>query len=372
MSNLIQAERIGKLGFGYMRLPQKDGKDDIEQIIRMADAFIKSGGTYFDTAYTYDNSEVSLRESVIKRYPRDSVQIATKLYLRLASNIKQVDEQFRTSLDRLGTDYIDFYLLHGINAELSKNAEDLGVWLYLAELKEKGQIRHIGFSFHSSAEELDEILSKHPETDIVQLQINYSDWENQSINSRGLYETARKHHKPIVVMEPLKGGLLTSEASPIAELLHNANPDVSMASWALRYTAELEGVLVTLSGMSTFEQVADNIAIFTDIKPLSADEHAVLAKAVGIFNSVPRIECTSCRYCVRDCPAKISIPSLIGIYNNYLIHNPLNNLSRSYMIWTKNAGRARDCTACRVCEDSCPQHIEIVDALAKISGIFDS
>ena len=371
MPNTIDTEKISKLGFGYMRLPRKGDGFDMELINKMADAYIESGGTYFDAAFVYDGAEVALRESVIKRYPRDSVKIATKLNLHFVADPLKYAEQFETSLERLGTDYVDFYLLHGMNAESSKKAEEIGAWDFMSELKKAGRIRHIGFSFHAPPEDLDDILSRHPETEFVQLQINYLDWDDAKVQSRGQYEVARKYGVPIIIMEPIKGGLLTGDTSPIKGLLNEANPNASMASWALRFAAQLEGVMVTLSGMSNFEQLADNIATFADFKPLSDEEQAVLVKAIGVFNAVPRVACTACRYCVNDCPSKIEIPTLIDIYNNYLIYSTTNNLDHGYWMWTRNGGKAGDCISCRVCEGICPQKLEISDTMAKISALFD-
>jgi len=371
MPGTIHVEKIGKLGFGYMRLPRKGGAFDMAQINKMADTFLESGGTYFDAAYIYKGAEVALRESVVKRHPRRSVQIATKLPLDSAKSLKQLEERFETSLERLGTEYIDFYLLHGISARSSKKAESLGAWDYLAELKAKGLIRHMGFSFHAPPDDLEEILSNHPEAEFVQLQINYHDWNNPDIQSRRMYEIARKHNTPIIVMEPLLGGLLAAVNSPIADLLRSANPNVSMASWALRFVAQLEGVFVTLSGMSSFGQLADNIATYADMKPLSNDEQAVLDRALEALNAVPRIACTDCTYCVNGCPSNIKIPGLIGIYNDYLVHNTTTNLDGSYNWLTANSGKASDCTACRACEDICPQHLEIVATLDKLSALFE-
>jgi len=371
MSNTIQTEKIGKLGFGYMRLPRKNGAFDFEQINEMADAFLESGGTYFDAAYVYEGAEAALRESVIKRYPRQRMQIATKLPLHSAKSLKDLEKLFETSLDRLGTDYVDFYLLHGISAKSSKKAEAIGAWDYLADLKSKGLVRHMGFSFHAPPDDLEEILSKHPEAEFVQLQINYHDWDNPDVQAGRLYEIARKYNKPIIVMEPLLGGLLTGGTSPIAGLLRDANPSASMASWALRFVAQLEGVFVTLSGMSSNEQMADNIATYADLKPLTKQEQAVLDKAVGIINSAPRIACTDCRYCLSGCPSKIRIPDLIDIYNKYLVHGSTTNLGGSYRWVTSTSGKARTCTACRACEDICPQKIEIVETLTKVSDMFD-
>jgi len=370
MSNTIQ-ENIWKLGFGYMRLPKKDGGFDMEQINAMADTFIGSGGTYFDAAYVYEGAEVALRESVIKRYPRERVQIATKINLHMANTPEQLAEQFNVSLERLGTGYIDFYLLHGINSMTNKKAEEIGAWAYLTELKAKGLIRHMGFSFHGPPEDLEEILGKHPEAEFAQLQINYFDWDNPKVNSRSLYEIARKFDVPVIIMEPVKGGMLASEASPVAGLLRGANPGAPLVSWALRFASQREGVLVTLSGMSSLQQLSENVAVFSDIKPLTEDELKILEKAVGIINAVPRIDCTTCRYCVNDCPSKIPIPFIIDVYNSFLLHKTTTNLSHGYRLWTRDGGKAGDCIACRACEDVCPQKLDIVDTLAKASALFD-
>ena len=374
MLNTIDKEKIGKLGFGYMRLPTKNNAFDTGQINKMADVFLENGGTYFDTAFIYDGAEEALRESVIKRYPHDrgKIQIATKLGMRLAGNREQMDAQFNTALERLGTDYIDIYLLHGINAMSSKKAEETGAWEFQRELKVKGLVKHTGFSFHGSPEDLEEILGKHPEVEAVQIQLNYLDWSDPETQSQRLYEISRKYDVPIIVMEPLRGGLLTSANSPIAALLRGADKNASMASWAMRYVAQLEGVLVILSGMSSLEQMTDNISTFADIKPLTADEKATIGKAVEILNSVPRINCTSCRYCVNDCPSKIQIPLLIDIYNDYTIHNTLTSLTRLYGIMSRIGGKASDCTACGTCSQICPQNLDIVEIMQKISSVFES
>ena len=371
MPDSIQTEKIGRLGFGYMRLPRKGNAFDTEQINKMADVFLDNGGTYFDAAYVYEGAEVALRESVVKRHPRRDVQIATKLPLHSADSRKKLEELFATSLERLGTDYVDFYLLHGISSKASKKAEDIGAWDYLADLKAKGLVRHMGFSFHAPPGDLDEILSKHPEAEFVQLQINYHDWDDPDVQSRRMYEIARKYNIPIVVMEPLLGGLLTGVDSPVASLLRGADPKASLASWALRFVAMLDGVFVTLSGMSSYEQMTDNLASFTNMKPLTDAERALLEEAVRILNAMPRIGCTDCRYCVEGCPSKIKIPRLIEIYNHFLVFKTEAKLSGGYRWCTMNAGKARDCTACRACEDICPQKLDIVDTLAKISAVFD-
>jgi hypothetical protein len=313
---------------------------------------------------------VALCESVIKRHPRDSFQIATKLPLNMVNAERSMESLFKTSLERLGTDYVDFYLLHGINSGGSKHAEELGAWEYLADLKAKGKIRHMGFSFHGHPEDLDEILTKHPEAEFAQLQINYWDWDREKVLARRIYEIARNHNTPIIVMEPLLGGKLASDDSPISELMRGVNPEASLASWALRYVAQLEGVFVTLSGMSNYEQLADNVKTYANLKPLTEEEKGIIDKAIEILKGVPRIGCTECNYC-KDCPSKIRIPMLINLYNDHIVHKTTTNLNGSYGWMTSGHGKARDCTACGLCEKACPQDLEIIDTIAKVSKLFD-
>ena len=370
MTGLSLSVNAVKLGFGYLRLPKTEGKPDQALINKMVDKFLSSGGIYFDTAYVYDGAEAALRDTVVKRHPRGSFKIATKLQIDVAGPEMSMDDIFNTSLERLGTDYIDSYLIHGINAKSNQKAEKLGAWDHLLKLKAQGLIGHMGFSFHGPPEDLDEILQKHPEAEFVQLQINYFDWDNPKVQSRRLYETARAHNKPIIVMEPLLGGKLASTDSPAAELFFKADPGASPASWGLRFAAGLDGVIMVLSGMSSYEQMTDNIATFTNLSPLTEDERSIIDKAAGILRSVPRVGCTQCNYC-KDCPSNIHIPMLIDIYNDFLIHKTMTNLDRFYYLATAGSGKALDCTACRACERICPQNLEIVDTMTNISKMFD-
>jgi len=369
MASTIQFDKIGKLGFGYMRLPKIDGQLDEAQVNKMVDAFMSSGGTYYDAAYVYEGAEVALNKTVIKRYPRDKFQIATKIPVGMISKDKPLEHFIETSLERLGTDYIDFYLLHGLNSDASKLAEENGAWEFLANLKAKGVIRHIAFSFHGTPEDLDEILTKHPETEMVMPQINYWDWDNPKNQARRIHEFAVKHDTPLVIMEPLLGGKLASEDSPIAEILHTANPNVSIASWAMRFCAQLENNFVTLSGMSTFDQMEDNIKTFTDLKPLSNDEMAYIDKALEALKKIPTIYCTECEYC-KDCPVDINISGLINLYNAHMTHKTMTNLAGSYG-WISGGRKANTCTKCGACEKACPQNLEIIDTLEKVSALFD-
>jgi len=371
MLSTIQTEKIGKLGFGFMRLPRKDGAFDTGQINKMTDAFLESGGTYFDASYSYEGAEAAICESVVKRHPREKFQLATKLPLDMVESAEEMENLFVTSLERLGTDYIDFYLLEEINAKGSIMAERLGAWDYFAELKAKGLIRHIGFSFHGTPEALEKILERHPEVEFIQLQISYLDWNDPNVQSRRMYEIARKYNLPIICMGPLKGGLLASEASPAASLFRDADPHASIASWAFRFTAQLNSIFVTLSAMSSLEQMTDNIATFTNMNTLSDSEIEILDKAVGIINAVPRIGCTGCRHCTDDCPLDLRIPDLIDLYNDHLVHNTVTNLDDRYRWLTRDTGEAGDCAGCRVCEGSCRSKVKIADTIAKIATLFE-
>jgi predicted aldo/keto reductase-like oxidoreductase len=362
-------KNIGTLGFGNMRLPKVEGKFDFATTDKMIDAFLAAGFTYFDTCFVYEASEKALGESLVKRYPREQFQINTKLSLLPTKSADDLQKQFETSLERLGTDYVDYYFLHSLNSNYLKKAEKFGAWEFLRGLKEKGFAKHIGFSFHDTPELLDDTLSKHPETELVLLQLNYLDWENPKIQSRRLYETARKHNVPISVMEPCKGGWLSSETSESGKLLKSANPEVSVSSWAFRFLAELEGIATILSGMGTLDEVEDNIKTFKTYKPLSEEEHGLIKKAVEIINSTPSSPCTDCRYCVPQCPKSIIIPEYLHLYNNYLVHKNVDSLQHLYYMMGLTAAQPQDCVKCGACEKVCPQHIEIPDYMEKLTAM---
>jgi predicted aldo/keto reductase-like oxidoreductase len=372
MAEKYLGESIGKLGFGFMRLPRTEGGAfDTEQINRMVDHFMDAGFSYFDTAYVYEGSEDALRKSLVERYPRERFHIATKLNLMFAKTEDELPGFFETSKKRLGVSYVDFYLLHGLGGPSIEKADELKAWDYLKSLKESGEARHIGLSFHGTPEELEGIFQKHPEAEFVQLQINYLDWDSERVQSRRVYETARRYNVPVTIMEPVKGGLLASEASSAAERFRAYAPDMSAASWAIRYAAHLEGLITVLSGMSSYEQVADNVATFKNMKPLTGEELAMIRNAADILNSIPRVPCTGCNYCAPNCPQKLVIPALMGIYSDYLVHKTATALMHGYGFATRAGGKAKDCIACRVCEEHCPQHIEIADTVAKLSALVD-
>jgi predicted aldo/keto reductase-like oxidoreductase len=364
-------ESTGKLGYGFRRLPTKeDGSFDQEPLIKMVDAFLAAGFTYFDTAYVYPGSEEALREVLVKRLPRDSFTIATKMPMFQVNSPEDMQATFDTSRARLGVDYIDFYLMHGLNRELCEKMEQIGGWDFVKKCKEDGKVKHYGFSFHSTPEDLDFILTRHPDAEFVLLQINYLDWDNEEVQSRRLYETARRHNKPILIMEPVKGGLLAGSGSRMQKLLRDANPDVSEASWAIRFAASLDGLIAVLSGMGNMEQLEDNIHTIQNLKPLTSAESAILREAVALINSIPQIPCTGCKYCVENCPQQINIPPLIRLYNEYLLYEQKNTSGFPYEMATEGGRTPSTCLACRVCETHCPQHIEISELMRKMADIF--
>lgn len=373
MSNNYLGKEIPKLGFGLMRLPMNGEDVDLEQTKKMVDRFIEKGFTYFDTAYPYINgkSEVAAREALVKRYPRESFQLATKLPLWLIQKCEDMQPIFDTQLERTGAGYFDFYLLHAMDRERMDKMEKAGAWQFVLELKEKGLIRHLGFSFHDKAEVLDQILTNHPEAEFVQLQINYVDWENDNIQSRLCYEIARKHNKPIIVMEPLKGGALSAMSPEVQTVLKAENPDLSVASWAVRYAASLGGIITVLSGMSNLEQMNDNLSYMKNFKPLQEAEYKAIVKVVEELKKVPVIPCTFCKYCVEGCPQKINIPGIFEGYNNYKRYQNLEGSRGHYKWLTGESGKASDCIACGACEGHCPQHIDIIDRMKEIAGLFD-
>ena len=357
-----------RLGFGLMRLPKNpDGTIDIPQVCEMADRFLAAGGTYFDTAYVYDNglSEAAFKAAVADRHPRESYTLCTKLNAFMQCHDEQsAKQQFYTSLERTGAGYFDFYLLHALQRNNVQKYNDYRLWDFIAEQKEKGMIRHYGFSFHADPELLEQLLQEHPEGEFVQLQINYADWENPGVASRRNYEICRKYGKPVVVMEPVKGGILADPIPQVREILRAANPEASCASWALRFAAGLDNLLAVLSGMSNVAQMEDNLRQMSPFRPLDASEMQVIAQAQKALDAAQAIPCTACRYCTKGCPMNIPIPDIFTVYNRRE-GSPHFRTVREYTIVTTDKGKAADCVQCGQCESVCPQHLPIISLLEK-------
>ncbi len=361
----------GKLGFGLMRLPRKGVRIDVPQVCQMVDLFLEAGFTYFDTARMYPGSEAATRKALVKRHPRDSFTIATKVNTMIAPTARMAQKQFETSCKNLGVDYIDHYLLHNLTNGTYRSYENLKLWDYVQGLKEQGKVRQFGFSFHAGPELLDQILREHPDVDFVQLQINYADWENPRITSRANYEVARAHGKPIVIMEPVKGGELAKPAASVRKLLDEAAPNASYASWALRFAAGLDGILTVLSGMSDVAQVTDNISHMADFHPLGEREMDVIRQAREILGNARDIPCTACRYCVEACPRHIAIPNVFAAMNKQLVGGQLSDARADYREAVRVGNFASACIACGHCEDICPQNISIISQLRECASILE-
>lgn len=363
-----------KLGFGLMRLPKdKQGQIKLDEVQRMVDSYMERGFNYFDTAYVYEGSEEAIRQTLVEKYPRDVYTLADKLPAWKLTCQEDVERIFQESLNRTGVDYFDFYLLHSVEKSHYPTYEKYQCFDFIQEMKKQGKIKYMGFSFHDDADFLDKVLTEHPEIDFVQLQLNYLDWENGVIQSRRNYEVARKHHKPIVVMEPIKGGTLASFSDDIEKIYKDYAPQKSIASWALRYIASLEGVMTILSGMSNAQQMNDNLDTMTHFEKINNEEAKLIKQVTDQVLSYPTIPCTKCRYCTPGCPMHIQIPDLFTAYNSAKMYGE----NRRYQTYYKDHSTgdyqpAKACIACGQCESVCPQHLEIISLLKEVSEVFDS
>ena len=367
---VVYGKDTPKLGFGLMRLPRKGLSIDVEQVKTMVDLFLEAGFTYFDTAFVYPGSEKATKKALVDRHPRDSYTLATKLNCMITPTERAARNQFNTSLERTGAGYFDYYLLHSLMENNYSRYEKLHLWDFVAEQKAKGTIRNLGFSFHAGPELLDRLLTDHPEVDFVQLQLNYADWENPRVTSRANYEVARKHGKLIVVMEPVKGGQLANPPEEVKKLFNRIHPDMSYASWAIRFIASLDGILTVLSGMSNIDQMKDNLSYMKNFQPLTEEERQAIHEAQRILGRAATIPCTACRYCTEGCPQQIPIPEIFAAMNKQLGSGQIEEAKEAYRAAICEGKGAADCIGCRACEGACPQHLPITDHLKKATEMF--
>ena len=370
----IDINKMPKLGFGLMRLPEENGVIDLNKVCAMVDEYMKMDKCYFDTAYVYHGgkSEVAAREALVKRYPREKFMIATKLPAWEIKKESDIERIFNEQLKRAGVDFFDLYLLHSV--EDGSNYDTYvkyDCFSWGMKKKEEGKIKHLGFSYHGSPELLMEILDAHPEMEFVQIQLNYLDRTNPVVRSEELYNILRDRNIPIIIMEPVRGGML-AEMDPGTEAKFKAvRPDKSIASWALRYVASLPGVMTVLSGMSNIDQVKDNIDTFTDFEPITDEEMRIIDEVTDEILSIPQIGCTACKYCTPGCPMKISIPDVFRTINTLRRYPDDWRSKNFYSGLVTRSGRASDCVACGQCEKVCPQHLPIIDLMKEASDILD-
>ena len=368
-----QMEKVKKnFGFGCMRLPMQGEEVDIAETTRMVDEFLAQGFNYFDTAHGYigGKSELALKTCLTSRYPREAYSLTNKLtgsYFKTEADIRPF---FESQLEACGVDYFDFYLMHAQNADNFKEFKACRAYETAFALKAEGRIRHVGLSFHDRAEVLDQILTEYPQIEVVQIQFNYLDYDDIAVQSRKCYEVCRKHGKPVLVMEPVKGGSLVNlpeEAKKVLDDLHGGSP----ASYAIRFAAGFPGMMMVLSGMSDLEQMKDNLSYMRDFKPLNETELAAVNKVQEIFHKMNMIPCTACRYCVEGCPKQISIPDLFAIMNIKQLHHDWNADYYYEEVHTAPGRRASDCLKCGKCEKICPQHLPIRELLEEVAKEFD-
>lgn len=366
-------DRIKKnFGFGCMRLPMNENEVNEEMFSEMVDTFLENGFNYFDTAHGYleGKSEIALKKCLTSRYPREAYILTDKLTGTYFEKEEDIRPFFEKQLEILGVEYLDFYLMHAQNKDIFEKFKKCRAYETAFELKKEGKIRHVGISFHDTAEVLEQILTEYPEIEIVQIQLNYLDYDDAAVQSRKCLEVCKKFKKPILVMEPVKGGnliKLPEEAQKIFDELHGG----SNASYAIRFAAGCDNVVMVLSGMSDMDQMNDNISYMKEFKPLSDEEQEAVEKVCNIFRPKGMIQCTACRYCVEGCPKQISIPDLFSCYNSKKIFNDWNSEYYYKEVHTVDKGKASDCIKCGKCEKICPQHLPIRDLLVDVAKEFE-
>ncbi|MDC7279274.1 aldo/keto reductase [Butyrivibrio fibrisolvens] len=377
MGNVFRDE-TKKLGFGLMRLPMIEGKDeiDIETMKQMVDYFMEQGFTYFDTAWMYCGfkSEDAIKVALVDRHPRESFTLATKLHGGFFNKPEEMDEIFNTQLKKTGAGYFDYYLIHDVGEDHYKKYTKMGSFEWLAKKKEAGLVKHMGFSYHDGADLLDRILTEHPEVEFVQLQLNYLDWDSEAIQSRKCYEVCVKHGKPVIVMEPVKGGTLANVPPAVEKLFKDYNSEASIPSWAIRFAATQPNVKMVLSGMGNMDMMKDNTSYMKDFKPLSDEELSLVKKAVNIINESIAIPCTACAYCVDGCPKNIPIPKYFSLYNaekQEYAGKGFTPQGGYYHRLAQTHGKASDCIKCGKCEKICPQHLPIREHLEAVAKQFE-
>lgn len=359
-------------GFGCMRLPMNGSEVNHEEFSAMVDTFLEQGFNYFDTAQGYldGKSETAIRECLAKRHPRESYILTDKLTTVFFEKEEEIRPFFESQLAACGVDYFDFYLMHAQSSEIYEKFKQCRAYEAAFKLKEEGKVRHVGISFHDKAEVLEQILTEYPQIEVVQIQFNYVDYEDAAVEGRLCYEVCRKHGKPVIIMEPVKGGSLVNLPEEAEQVFKNLGGG-SAASYAVRFAAGFDGVMMVLSGMSNMEQLQDNLSHMKQFRPLSETEREAVEQVCVIFNAQNLIPCTACRYCVAGCPKNISIPDLFACLNAKKQYKDWNSDYYYHNVHTKNGGKASECIGCGKCETICPQHLEIRNLLADVAETFE-